>query len=102
MSMEILEQDEYKYGKTLANRILGLLDEHNITVYRLHTLSEISDNSLEKLVQGKTKNPKLSTIHAIAMAFNMSVSEFLNFQEMDDITYADLRKLKPQNNDENE
>ena len=83
-----------EYPELIAKRILQLCKERNITIHRLATLSEISDNSLEKIVQGKTKRPALHTIHSISLALDMKITEFLDFDEMNEVTFSDLRKVK--------
>lgn len=38
---------------------------------------------------GKTKNPKLKTLHRIAVGLNMTVSELLDFYELNELILDD-------------
>lgn len=40
-------------------------------------------------MKGKTKNPKLKTLHKLAIGFNITVSELLDFPEMNDTIFED-------------
>lgn len=65
-------------NKKLVERITTLLNENNITLNRLAKLSNLRQSTLNGIVKyGKT--PNLTTLFAIAKGFNMSVSEFLDF-----------------------
>ena len=41
------------------------------------------------MMRGETKNPKLKTLRKIAMGFNMTVSELLDFPEMNEMEFED-------------
>ncbi len=38
---------------------------------------------------GKTKNPKLITLHKIAIGLNMTVAELLDFKELNECVFDD-------------
>ena len=40
-------------------------------------------------MSGKTKNPKLKTLHKLAIGLNMTVSELLDFPEMNEVAFED-------------
>lgn len=40
-------------------------------------------------MRGLTKNPKVETLHKIALAFNMTLAEFLDFDELNDYAFDD-------------
>ena len=40
-------------------------------------------------MKGKTKNPKLKTLHRLAIGLNMTVSELLDFPEMNEEKFDD-------------
>ena len=63
--------------------------ERNITVNKLATLSGITQSTVENIMSGKTKNPKLKTLHKLAIGLNMSVSELLDFPEMNETIFED-------------
>lgn len=45
--------------------------------------------TLDNIMRGLTKNPRIKTLHKIALAFNMTLSEFLNFEELNTFTFDD-------------
>lgn len=52
-------------------------------------MSNVKQSTLDNIVRGLTKNPSVKTIHRIAIAFNMTLSEFLNFDELNDYSFDD-------------
>ena len=39
------------------------------------------------IVRGLTKNPRVKTLHKIALAFNMTLAEFLDFSELNEYSF---------------
>lgn len=77
------------YSDAIVNRILDLCKERNITINKLATLSGITQSTLSNLINGNTKNPKLKTLHKIATGFDMTISELLDFPEMNNTVFED-------------
>ncbi len=77
------------YSDVIIIRLRDLCIEKNITVNKLATLSGITQSTIENIMSGKTKNPKLKTLHKIAVGLNMTVSELLDFPEMDETIFED-------------
>ena len=73
----------------IIKRLTTLCKERNITVNKLATLSGITQSTVENIMSGKTKNPKLKTLHKLAIGLNMSVSELLDFPEMNETIFED-------------
>lgn len=73
-----------KYNELFAIRIKALCQEHNITVNRLATLSGLKQSTISNIILGTSKNPKIHTLHKIAVVFNMTLSEFLDFPELNE------------------
>ena len=46
-------------------------------------------STLDNIVRGLTKNPRVKTLHKIALAFNMTLAEFLDFDELNDYSFDD-------------
>ena len=68
-------------------RILNLCKERNITINKLATLSGMSQSSVNSLIDGSSKNPKLLTILRLCLGLNMELKEFFNdpiFKDLDD------------------
>lgn len=70
------------YADVIALRLSQLCDENDITLNRLATLSGVTQSTLHNMMSKKTGNPKLKTLHKIATGLQMTVSELLDFPEM--------------------
>lgn len=77
------------YSDVIIMRLSGLCKERGITVNKLATLSGITQSTVENLMSGKTKNPKLKTLHKIATGLGMTVSALLDFPEMNETIFDD-------------
>ena len=77
------------YSDAVIKRLTELCTEKNITINKLATLSGITQSTVENLMKGKTKKPKLKTLHKLAVGLNMTVSELLDFPEMNDVAFED-------------
>ena len=77
------------YSDAIIKRLSDLCSQNNITINRLATLSGITQSTVENLMKGKTKNPKLKTLHKLAVGLNMTVSELLDFYEMNEEKFDD-------------
>ena len=62
----------------LSLRIQELLDEKNMTRYKLAMNSGIPHSTLKNIIHETVKDNLLSTTILIAGGFDMTVSEFLN------------------------
>lgn len=77
------------YSDVMILRLTQLCEEWNITINKLATLSGITQSTVENIMAGKTKNPKLKTLHKLAIGLNMTVSELLDFPEMNETIFED-------------
>ncbi|MBD5453812.1 MAG: helix-turn-helix transcriptional regulator [Lachnospiraceae bacterium] len=77
------------YSDAIIKRLSDLCSQNNITINKLATLSGITQSTVENLMKGKTKNPKLKTLHKLAVGLNMTVSELLDFYEMNEEKFDD-------------
>lgn len=77
------------YSDVIIKRLTDLCSERNITTNKLATLSGITQSTVENIMTGKTKNPKLKTLHKLALGLGMTVSELLDFPEMNEIVFED-------------
>ena len=77
------------YSDVIRRRLEYLIDQRGITVNRLATLSGITQSTVENIVHGKTRNPKLKTLHRLACGLDMTVPELLDFPEMDETIFDD-------------
>lgn len=77
------------YSDVIVKRLNDLCRERKITVNKLSTLSGITQSTVENIMAGKTKNPKLKTLHKLAVGLDMTVSELLDFPEMNETIFDD-------------
>ena len=68
-----------KYADIILSRILSLCELRGITINKLADMSGIRQSTLHNLVCGASVNPTMRTMHKIAIAFNMTLAEFLDF-----------------------
>ena len=52
-------------------------------------MSDVSQSTLDNIVRGLTKNPGVKTIHKVANALNMTLAEFLDFDELNEYSFED-------------
>ena len=77
------------YSEAMIKRILFFCAERNITVNKLATLSGITQSTLENIMKGNTKNPSLRTLHRLSQGLDITLSEFLDFAEINDVAFDD-------------
>lgn len=77
------------YSDAVIKRLTALCAERDITVNKLATLSGITQSTVDNLMKGKTRNPKLKTLHKLAIGLDMTVSELLYFPEKNEIAFED-------------
>lgn len=78
-----------EYSELYVKRIKELCKKRNFTINKLSLMSDVKQSTLDNIVRGLTKNPGVKTIHKIALAFNMTLAEFLNFDELNDYSFDD-------------
>lgn len=85
-NLGIVEMD---YNVVYINRIRKLCRERGIAINKLAAMSDVKQSTLDNIVRGLTKNPRVKTLHKIALAFNMTLAEFLDFDELNDFSFED-------------
>ena len=78
-----------KYYEVIVLRIRQLCKQRGFSINRLATMSGVSQSTIDNLVRGITKNPKIITLHKLAIAFNMTPAEFLNYPALNDFSFED-------------
>lgn len=86
-----------EYSNIYVRRIRSLCKDRHIAVNRLATMSDVKQSTLDNIVWGLTKNPRVKTLHKIAPAFNMTLAEFLDFDKLNDYSFEITELLKEQN-----
>ncbi len=77
------------YSELYVKRIRKLCKERKIAINKLATMSDVKQSTLDNIVRGLTKNPRVKTLHKIALAFNMTLAEFLDFEELNEYAFDD-------------
>lgn len=71
--------------KAISLRILQLLQENNITLNKLSTMSGITQSTLNDVVYGKSKNPTIKTIYYICFGLKIEMKDFFDSDLFQDI-----------------
>lgn len=77
------------YSEAISKRLISICKERNLTTNKLSTLSGITQSTIQDLITGKSKNPKLKTLHKIAIGLNITLSELLDFEELNETLFDD-------------
>ena len=77
------------YSALYVKRIRQLCRERGFTINRLAAMSDVAQSTLDNIVRGTTRDPRVKTLHKIAIAFNMTLAEFLDFQELNEYSFDD-------------
>lgn len=77
------------YSQIYVNRIRSLCKKRGISINKLAEMSDVKQSTLDNIVRGITKNPRVNTLHKLAIAFNMTLSEFLDFDELNRYSFED-------------
>lgn len=67
-----------KLNEAIAIRIRSLLNERNISQYRLEQNAGISHSTMMCLMNGKYKGCNISTVVLIIKAFGITIAEFFD------------------------
>lgn len=78
-----------EYAEIYVKRIRELCRQRKITINKLADISNVKQSTLDNIVRGITKNPRIKTLHKLAIAFNMTLSEFLDFNELNQYSFDD-------------
>ena len=78
-----------QYSKLYVKRIYALCKSRGISINKISIMSGVKQSTLDNIMRGITKNPGVKTVHKVATAFNMTLSEFLDFKELNDYSFAD-------------
>ena len=77
------------YSELYVERIRRLCKQRGISVNKLSVMSGVKQSTLDNIVRGITKDPRVKTLHKVANAFNMTLAEFLDFEELNDYSFED-------------
>ena len=72
-----------KAGEAIRDRILNLCEERKITVNKLSTICGMTQSTLNNIVNGSSKDPKVSTVKKICDGLEITLSEFFDDKVFD-------------------
>ena len=84
-----METAAMEYSVLYIKRIRQLCRERGILINKLAMMSDVKQSTLDNIVRGLTRNPRVKTLHKVALAFNMTLSEFLDFEELNEYSFED-------------
>ena len=64
-------------SEIIAGKIAFLCEKNDMTVAELAGVCKMNRTTLEHIMSGKCRKPRIQTLYKIADAFHMSVQEFL-------------------------
>lgn len=67
-----------KISEAIAQKILNIVKEKDITVNKLANICCLTQSTVDSLINGKSKNPKLLTIVRICDGLNITLKDFFD------------------------
>ena len=64
----------------VAKRISLICEERNISINKLALMSGLTQSTLQSIISGKSKNPKLLTIVRICESLEMELKDFFDIE----------------------
>ena len=64
------------WGPHYSNYLKKIMQNKNISIYKLSKLADLDDGMLNRIINGKTKNPRIDTLIKIAKALDLNEHEF--------------------------
>lgn len=77
------------YSEIIVMRISMLCKQRGIAYNKLATMCGLNQSTIDNIVRGVTKDPRVQTLHHIAIGLNMTLAEFLNFKELNDFSFEE-------------
>ena len=71
--------------KAVATRLLQLCEARHITINKLATTSPVSASTLKGILYGRSKNPGIVTLKKLCDGLNITLGEFFNTPEFDNL-----------------
>lgn len=78
-----------RYAEIIANRIKEQCKLWKISINKLASMSGLRQSTLDSILHGDSRNPTVKTLHRIATALNMTLAEFLDFDELNQYSFDD-------------
>ncbi len=69
----------------VKDRLLILLEQKRMSIHKLAMVSGVSPSTIKNIIYGKSQNPGIVTIKMLCDGFGISLWEFFNIKEFDEI-----------------
>lgn len=77
------------YSQIIVMRISSLCRQRGIAYNKLAALCGLNQSTIDNIVRGLTKDPRVQTLHRIAVGLNMTLAEFLDFEELNNFSFEE-------------
>lgn len=84
-----MDKKDQIYARLLVERIRSLCQRRGLSINKLAEMSDIGQSTIDNLMNGHTLNPGVRTLHKIALAFSMTLADFLDFKELNEFSFDD-------------
>jgi len=74
-----------KVCESIAKRILQLCGERGITLNGLSYIAGVPQSTIQSILSGKSKNPRLSTLKKLCDGFEITLAEFFDTKEFNEL-----------------
>lgn len=78
-----------RYADIIIKRITQLCKKRGWSINKLAIMSGVKQSTLDNIMRGITQNPSIVSLHKIANSFNMTLAEFLDFDELNEYSFED-------------
>ena len=77
------------YTEIMIERIRTLCEKRNFTINQLATSSGVSQSTLNNIMQGVVRYPRAVTLHRLAIGFNMTFAELVDFDALNAYSFEE-------------
>ena len=74
-----------KVCESIAKRILQMCGERSITLHGLSCIAGVPQSTIQSILNGKSKNPRLSTLKKLCDGFEITLAEFFDTEEFNEL-----------------
>ena len=78
-----------KLSSAVSQKILKICDEKNISINKLASICCLTQSTVQSLIDGNSKNPKMLTIIRICEGLDIPLKDFFDDQIFDNIGRED-------------
>lgn len=78
-----------KLSGAVSHKILKICDEKNISINKLASICCLTQSTVQSLIDGKSKNPKMLTIIRICEGLDIRLKDFFDDHIFDNIERED-------------